>query len=94
VGLLLLPQVAAGRHQTVHDRDRVEHPGAGRIPRAVHQLQFGERRFAGQPQSEPAREVLVTARAGQPHDAFVGAERAYQSFGVRVHDRDGHSGGA
>jgi hypothetical protein len=94
VGLLPLPRIAAGRRQPVHHRDGVQQPGAGRVPRAVHQLQLGQRGFAGQPQPELPGELLVAGRPGQPDDGVGVGEGAYQDLRVGVDHLDHHPGRA
>ena len=91
MGLLALPRVAAGRDQPVHHGDHVEQPGAGRVPRAVQQLQLGQAGLAGQPQAELAGELLVAGRAGQPDDRAVlaRAPRAAASGSAAVDGRPG-----
>ena len=88
MGLRPLPRVAAGRDQPVHHRHRVEQAGAGRVPGAVHQLELGQGRLAGQPQAELAGEGLVTGRTGQPDQRVpCAAERGEQALRGRARRR-------
>ena len=78
MGLLALPRITARAGQPIDHGHRVEQPGTRWIPGAVHQLQLGDMRLPGQPQTQRTSKIFIAGRTGQPDRRAVRGHRGEQ----------------